>query len=133
MPRATLVISATLLVTASPAQPGESVETDTPLCREVIAEHPGDALEALRKAEGERVRTAKSSYRKARKRLGRSLGGGPGAVGQRDASGAGTAMDVFERNIAEARVLCECRELRGDPHRQDCERLYFDLRVPGRR
>ena len=122
-----------LALAASPAHPGEPVETDASLCREVIAAHPGEPLEALRKAEAERVRTAKSSYRRARKRLGRSLGGGPGAVGQRDASGAGTAMDVFERNIAEARVICGCRERRGDPHRQDCERLYFDLRVPGPR
>ncbi len=111
----------------SGAEPAE----EHPLCRAMVERLPSDPLGALEAAETERVRTAKSAWRRAKRNLGRTVGAGPGDPrNTRDMAGH---MEAFERNMAEARIFCGCREARGDPHREDCDWLYRELRTPGPR
>ena len=42
-------------------------------------------------------------------------------------AGVATAQDAYHRAVREARVLCDCRQRRGDPYREDCETLFRKL------
>ena len=96
---------------------------DPPLCVEAIARHPeSTALEALAEEEKSLAAAARRARREARKLMRETLGTG---------SAARAALPAYEKLAREeadakraGKVLCYCRERRGDPHREDCELLY---------
>ena len=96
---------------------------DPPLCREAIESRPEQsALEALADAEKQLAVEARRARREARKIMRETLGAGAAARVQLP------AYEAHARRESEARrdgkVLCYCRNRRGDPHRDDCELLY---------
>ena len=114
---AALTALAVLLLGAEPEP------DDPPLCREALARHPeATALEALAEEEKQRALEARKAQREARKVMRQTLGAGAAARAQLP------AYEALARKQAEAKragkVLCYCRERRGDPHREDCELLY---------
>jgi hypothetical protein len=99
-------------------------EEEPALCREVIAAHPGEPLEALRKAEMERMQRVRSAWRRGKHVLWDSLGMGATEHTRRLAHAFGRASEEHRRALYEARVICGCRERRGDPYREDCDALF---------
>jgi hypothetical protein len=102
----------------------EPAAEDPPLCQEALMEHPEDPpLAALARAEQEAAQRAANAGREAAKILRKQIGGGP-----EGGLSATTAADALLRHQAEERrdgkVLCHCRQRRGDPDRTDCEFLY---------
>ena len=109
---------------AAPARGAESAPEDPPLCREAIAAHPdASALEALTRAEDEAAALARRARGEARAILRRQIG-----TGEQGGLAATEAADAQLRQAADLRrtgkVLCHCRQRRGDPARADCEFLY---------
>ncbi len=112
-----------LLGVALPCLAAEPDPEDPPLCREAIEARPEvGALEALAEAEKELAIDARRARNAARKIMRKTLGAGAAARAR---------LPTYEeqmRRESEARrdgkVLCYCRQRRGDPHREDCERLY---------
>jgi hypothetical protein len=96
---------------------------DPRLCIEAIERHPdATALAALAEEEKRLAVEARRLRREARKLMRGTLGAGPEARAQLP------AYEALSRREAEAqrdgRVLCFCRQRRGDPHREDCQLLY---------
>lgn len=96
---------------------------DPPLCAAAIARRPdATALEALGAAEKQLAREAREARREARKLMRQTLGAGAAARATLP------AYEALARKEGEAKragkVLCYCRERRGDPYREDCELLY---------
>ncbi len=115
--RAGLLAIAVLLLAAKPEA------DDPPLCREALARHPeATALEALAEEEKHLATLARRARRDARKIMRKTLGVGAAALGQLPAYEALAHKEAEAR--ATGKVLCYCRERRGDPHREDCELLY---------
>lgn len=115
-----------LLAAALPAPGAEPDPDDPPVCREALARHPdATALEALAEEEKRVAREARTAQRRARKLMHDHLGTGS-AVALRLPE-----YDALTRRVSEAKrvgkALCYCRERRGDPHREDCERLYPEV------
>ncbi len=101
------------------------------VCAEAIAQHGGDDLEALAAAEQAQWRVARGAEREVRKLARGTIG-----MGESQRSVAAAArIDQLRQELARAtrtaRILCQGREQRGDPHRQDCETLY-QRRLPPR-
>jgi hypothetical protein len=114
---------ALLLLAALPALGAEPAPEDPPLCREALALHPdASALEALTREEARQAEIARDARREARKLMRETLGAGAAGAAQLP------AYEALARRESEAKrdgkVLCYCRERRGDPHRDDCELLY---------
>jgi hypothetical protein len=112
-----LVSAAVSALAADPAP------EDPPLCREALALHPdAGALEALSREEARQAEIARDARREARKLMRETLGAGAAGAAQLP------TYEALARREAEAKrdgkVLCYCRERRGDPHRDDCELLY---------
>jgi hypothetical protein len=118
---------ATLVVRVMPhgrVHAAEPVAGDPPLCQQALMEHPEEApLAALASAEQDAAQRAAHAGREAAKILRKQIGAGP-----EGGLSATTAADALLRHQAEARregkVLCHCRQRRGDPDRSDCEFLY---------
>jgi hypothetical protein len=114
---------ALLALAALPALAADPAPEDPPLCREALELHPDvDALEALSLEEARQAGIARDARREARKLMRETLGAGAAGAAQLP------AYEALSRRESEARrdgkVLCYCRERRGDPHRDDCELLY---------
>lgn len=112
-----LLLAALLAIGAEPAP------EDPPLCVEALALHPdAGALEALAREEARLAEVARDARREARKLMRQTLGAGAAGAAQLP------AYEALSRRESEARrdgkVLCYCRERRGDPYREDCELLY---------
>lgn len=105
--------------------PGDDAEPE--LCREVIEASDEPPLEALRKAETERWQAARTASRQGKRRLRQSMGGSPSLANRRVANQVAASQDAFHSAVREARVLCDCRERRGDPYREDCAVLFRKL------
>lgn len=118
-----------LLGLAMPTPAQETAESEDPeICREALAEHPGDELEALRRAEEDRWRAARSASRRGKKLMADSVEQGDTPAQQRRAAQIGRTSQRYRQALREARILCGCRERRGDPYREDCERLFWRYR-----
>ena len=97
---------------------------DPPLCQQALAAQPQQApLAALAAAEQDAATRAARAGREASKLLRKHIGDGP--------QGGLAASDAAERLLRqqadarrEGKVLCHCRQRRGDTDRQDCELLY---------
>lgn len=108
----------------APGHAAELAPQDPPLCQEALIEHPGEApLAALARAEQDAAQRAANAGREAAKILRKQIGA--------DTEGglsAATSAELLLRHQADARregkVLCHCRQRRGDPDREDCEFLY---------
>jgi hypothetical protein len=116
--------AAQALCAAAPARGAEAVPEDPPRCREALAAHPeDDALEALARAEADAATSARKARAEARRILRKHIG-----TGEQGGLAATEAADAQLRRAAELRregkVLCHCRQRRGDPDREDCEFLY---------
>jgi len=103
---------------------------DPPACREVLAARPEDALEALRAAEAEHMRRARHASYRGKRLLRSMLGGGTTLPTRRAADELAQLQETYHRAVHTARVLCGCRERRGDPYREDCEAAYRQLQAP---
>lgn len=105
------------------------------LCRRAIEATDTGPLEALRRAENDRWRAARTASRQGRRHLRRTLGGGPSVAARGPTSEMTEIADLqrrYHRAVREARVLCGCREARGDPLREDCEAAFRALQArPG--
>lgn len=96
---------------------------DPPLCREALAARPdAEALVALAREEQRLAEEARRAARQARKLMRQNLGAGA------EARAVLPEYEALMRRQQEAKrrgkVICLCRERRGDPHREDCELLY---------
>jgi len=109
---------------------GPAAALDPPACREVIAARPDDALEALRAAESEHMRRARHAWYRGKRLLRTMLGGGTTLPTRRAADELAQLQETYHRAVHTARVLCGCRERRGDPYREDCEAAYRQLQAP---
>ncbi len=109
---------------AAPLRAEVPLPEDPPPCRDALAASPElPALRALEQAEQQAARRAREARRAAQKLLRKNIG-----VGARAGLAGVDAADALLRQEADARregkVLCHCRERRGDPNREDCEFLY---------
>ena len=96
---------------------------DPPVCREALARHPeATALEALAEEEANIAGEARRARRDARKIMRKTLGAGAAGRIQLPAYEALAHKDAEARRAG--KILCYCRERRGDPHREDCVLLY---------
>jgi hypothetical protein len=122
--RILLALAAAQALAASPARAAEPAPEDPPLCREAITAHPDEsALAALTHAEGELAARAREARAEANKVLRQHLGDGT----QAGLAGSDRAEPLFRRadELRRAgKVMCHCRQRRGDPQRSDCEFLY---------
>jgi hypothetical protein len=129
MRRVVWTLALALFATTAPSAGGdEPAAGDPPLCRDAIAAHPGDQLDALRRAEEDRWRAARSASRRGKKLMADAVEQGDTGAQRQRAARIGQTSDDYRRALQEARILCGCRERRGDPYREDCERLFFRYR-----
>lgn len=137
--RRVAAILAFLLVSIPPrtvgsdeGDPVAATASEPELCREIVAASPEEPLVALRHAEERRWRDARAASRRGRKGLRATLGGGPSLAGPGVTAEIARQQELYRRAVHEARVLCECRERRGDPLREDCEAAFRELEArPG--
>ena len=109
--RALVALVAAQAFAAAPSRSAEPAPEDPPLCREAIAAHPDEsALAALTRAEAKKI---------LREHLGDGTQGGL-AGGDR----AEPLMRQADELRRAGKVICHCRQRRGDPQRKDCEFLY---------
>ncbi len=111
------------------AEAEPSAEREHRLCREIISGSSEPPLEALRLAENERWRAARTASRQGRKQLKGVMGAGPSAAGRGAGSELARIQDRYHRAVHEARVICDCRQRRGDPLREDCEAAFRALQA----
>lgn len=121
-----LALAAALGIAAqvAPLRAEEPLPEDPPLCCAALAASPElPALAALERAEQQAAKRGREARRAAQQLLRGNLGAGA----QAGLAGA-DAADALLRQAADARregkVLCHCRQRRGDPNREDCEFLY---------
>lgn len=122
--RARHVLVAALMLAATPSFGAEPAPEDPPLCREAIAAHPDEsALAALTRAEDDLAARARKARAEAKKILREHLGDGTqgGLAGTDRAEPLMRQADELRRA---GKVMCHCRQRRGDPQRKDCEFLY---------
>jgi len=124
MPRLAIAVLGGMLL-AFPAS-ADPPAKEPALCEQVIASAtPGTApLTALAAAESARWKVARKAERDARKRMRQMVGIGAAAQARRGASEVDNLNGRFATAVYEARLLCGCRQQRGDPYREDCARLY---------
>jgi hypothetical protein len=116
----------------SPPEPAAVPARDPDLCRRILLESDAPPLEALRRAENDRWRAARTASRQGRKHLRQTLGGGPSLAGHGVTADLAEHQIRYHRAVHEARVICGCREARGDPLREDCEAAFRALQArPG--
>jgi hypothetical protein len=122
--RALLALVAAQVLVAAPSRGAEPAPEDPPLCREAIAEHPdASALDALTRAEDDLAARARRARAEAKRILREHM-----ADGERGGLAATDQAEPLLRQADELRragkVVCHCRQRRGDPQREDCEFLY---------
>jgi hypothetical protein len=102
----------------------EHATDDPPLCQQAIAAKPEKPpLDALAAAEQDAAMRASRAGREAAKQMRAHIGDGPqGALGASDTAERLLRQQADARR--EGKVLCHCRQRRGDPDREDCEFLY---------
>ncbi|MGH0028235.1 MAG: hypothetical protein ACQGVC_00465 [Myxococcota bacterium] len=111
-----------VLLGSTGAAGAEPDPEDPPLCRQAIETRPDTtALEALADEEKRLATEARRARRAARKVMRETLGAGAGARAKLPEYEAHVAREAEAKR--RGKVLCYCRERRGDPHRQDCELL----------
>jgi hypothetical protein len=123
-PRRLAWLAALAFLCAAAARAEEPAPEDPPLCRDALAAQPQQsALDALARAEEGAARRGRAARAQARTLMRKHLG-----AGQRDGLAASDAAEALLRQAADAsregKVLCHCRQRRGDTNRQDCEALY---------
>ncbi|MGH0037521.1 MAG: hypothetical protein ACQGVK_21035 [Myxococcota bacterium] len=112
--------------------PASGVRSEPELCRRILADSDAPPLEALRQAENDRWRAARTASRQGRKHLRRTLGGGPSLAARGTTAEIADHQSRYHRAVAEARVICGCREARKDPLREDCDAAFRALQArPG--
>ncbi|HVH17181.1 MAG TPA: hypothetical protein VNF72_02665 [Myxococcota bacterium] len=122
--RALVALVAAQAFAAAPSRSAEPAPEDPPLCREAIAAHPDEsALAALTRAEDDLAARARKARAEAKKILREHLGDGTqgGLAGGDRAEPLMRQADELRRA---GKVMCHCRQRRGDPQREDCEFLY---------
>jgi hypothetical protein len=108
---------------ATPVRAAEPDPDDPPPCRAAIEAHPEQtALAALAEEEKRLAAEARRARREARKLMRETLGAGAAARAKLPAYEALMAREADARRAGKS--LCYCRKRRGDPYREDCERLY---------
>ncbi|MDH3686865.1 MAG: hypothetical protein OEP95_11605 [Myxococcales bacterium] len=101
-----------------------AVEPEMPqLCRDAVAEKPGEPLVALRAAEAKHWRAARRAGKAAQREMSRSLAVGPGAAPGMSARVEVASAEYFG-SIRLAKVLCGCRLELGDAEPDECARRY---------
>ncbi|MCZ6783761.1 MAG: hypothetical protein O7G30_10685 [Proteobacteria bacterium] len=110
-------------VAADPPEPA--------ICQAAIAAQPHDPLAALQRAEVARWQAARTASRQGRHLMRQTMGGGTSLATRRLANQIAQAQDAYRVAVQQARVLCGCRERRGDPYREDCDALFRNLEVRG--
>ncbi|HVN39756.1 MAG TPA: hypothetical protein VMW19_16460 [Myxococcota bacterium] len=122
---AAILTSAALSLAAAPrARAAEPSSDDPPLCREALATRPDEsALDALAHAEEDLASRARKANAEAQRIVHAHIGDG-----ERGGLAAVGASEPLLSQAAELRkagkVICHCRQRRGDPLREDCEYLY---------
>lgn len=117
-------LAALVALIGSASHAAEPAAEDPPLCREAIAAHPdASALAALTRAEDDLAARARKARTAAKKILREHLGDGAqgGLAGSDRAEPLMRQADELRRA---GKVMCHCRQRRGDPQREDCEFLY---------
>jgi hypothetical protein len=122
--RAAAALVTLTLALGGAARAEDPAPEDPPLCRSAITARPQQsALDALAEAEQDASRRANEAQRAAAKLMRKHIGDGT-----QGGLAASTAAEALLRKQADARregkVLCHCRQRRGDSNRQDCEYLY---------
>ncbi len=118
-------VGSLLLAAAPSGAAGADVdETEPALCAEAVANADGEPLDALAEAERTHWRAARRAQKEARRLLHGTVGLGASTRSAAAAARAGEAERRFAESVARARVLCGCRQQRGDPDRPDCDALY---------
>lgn len=113
--------------------PAAAEDEQPAICREAIARHGGEPLAALAAEEQDRWREARKAQRKARGLLRDNVGLGPHMRAVEQTAEVAALERYYVESLRVARTICGCRERRGDPHRQDCERQYAKFLAPSRR
>jgi len=119
------VVAVALALTAAPrGRAGEPSPDDPPLCREAIAARPDEsALDALAHAEEDLASRARRANAEAQRIIRKHIGDG-----EQGGLAATDAAEPLLRRASELRkagkLICHCRQRRGDPQREDCEYLY---------
>jgi hypothetical protein len=122
--RALAALVAAHALAAAAARAAEPAPEDPPPCRDALAAHPDEsALAALARAEDDVAARARKARVEAQKILRGHLGDGAqgGLAGSDRAEPLLRRADELRRA---GKVLCHCRQRRGDPLREDCEFLY---------
>jgi hypothetical protein len=122
--RVGLLLLFLLGLAARGAGPVPAPEDEPALCAEVLGREQGEPLDALARAEQERWTVARNAERRGRRLMRSTVGMGESQRSLRAVAELERLDRAFAAAVREARILCGCRQRRGDPYREDCDRLY---------
>ena len=94
------------------------------LCREAIARHGSAPLDALASEEHQLWREAKAAEREARKLMKQTIGMGESSGALSRVSEVERLNRLYGQRVQTAFAICQCRQQRGDPNRDDCRWQY---------